>query len=106
MAKTDFSFGSIAVAAFGPSLLFGTGKGAILPVIALSARDRGGSVAMASVIVGLIGIGSLFSNIRASLSLARCGERRWLVGAAVVGVIGLALCLVPARVWLLAIGIF
>src|SRR5699024_388457 len=101
-----FSFRKIAIPAFGPSLLFGTAKGAILPVIALSARDAGASVAVASFIVGLVGIGSLFSNIPASLLIARWGERLSLVAAAALGAFGLVLCLLPAAVWLLGVGIF
>jgi MFS family permease len=105
MSDTPFSFKKIAIPAFGPSLLFGTGKGAILPVIALSARDLDASVAVASLIVGLIGIGSLFSNIPAALIIARYGERLSMVGAAAMSVLGLVLCLLPASVWLLALGV-
>ena len=60
--------------AFGPSLLFGIGEGAILPVVALSVRDLGGSVALAALVVTLIGIGSLVSNLPASLITSRWGE--------------------------------
>src|SRR3546814_16728951 len=81
MSDTSFSFKKIAIPAFGPSLLFGTGKGAILPVIALSARDLDASVALSGLIVGLLGIGSLFSNIPAALIIARYGERMSLIGA-------------------------
>lgn len=41
-----FSLRGIAVAAFGPTLLYGIGTGAILPVVALTARDLGASVAV------------------------------------------------------------
>ena len=78
-----FSLRKIAIAAFGPSLLFGLGEGAILPVIALSARDLGGSVALAALIVTLLGVGSLLSNIPASIVTTRYGERGAIVGAAV-----------------------
>src|SRR3546814_5805609 len=84
MSVSSFSLTQIAIPAFGPSLLFGTGKGAILPVIALSARDLDASVALSGLIVGLIGIGSLFSNIPAALIIARYGERLSMIGAAAV----------------------
>ena len=71
----DFNLWSIAVPAFGPSLLFGIGEGAILPVIPLSARDMGSSLAGAALVVALIGIGSLISNIPASIVTAKFGER-------------------------------
>ena len=67
MNDPAFRLREIAVAAFGPSLLFALGEGAILPVIALTVRQLGGSVALAALMVTLIGIGSLVSNIPASL---------------------------------------
>ena len=73
-----FTLRRIAVPAFGPSLLFGLGEGAILPIVPLSARDLGASVALAALAVALIGIGSLVSNIPASLITMRRGER-WAV---------------------------
>jgi len=83
MTPSSFSLRRIAVSAFGPSLLFGLGEGAILPVIPLSARDLGASVAVAALMVTLIGIGSLVSNIPASLITMHRGERWAIVAAAV-----------------------
>ena len=103
-----FSLRSIAVAAFGPTLLFGIGQGAILPVVALSARELGASVAVAALIVTLIGLGSWFFNLPASLVTLRFGERWSIVGAAVAA--GLALAAAAASstlavngLWLLAV---
>jgi len=103
-----FSLRSIAVAAFGPTLLFGIGQGAILPVVALSAREQGASVAVAALIVTLIGLGSWFFNLPASLVTLRFGERWSIVGAAVAA--GLALAAAAASstlasngLWLLAV---
>ncbi|WJH23639.1 MFS transporter [Pseudarthrobacter defluvii] len=103
-----FSLRSIAVAAFGPTLLFGIGQGAILPVVALSARNLGASVAVAALIVTLIGLGSWFFNLPASLVTLRFGERWSIVGAAVAA--GLALAAAAASstlasngLWLLAV---
>jgi hypothetical protein len=85
-----FSLRSIAVAAFGPTLLFGIGQGAILPVVALSARELGASVAVAALIVTLIGLGSWFFNLPASLVTLRFGECWSIVGAAVAAGLALA----------------
>lgn len=106
MNETTFSLKKIAVAAFGPALLFSIGEGAILPIIALSARNEGASVALAGLIVGLIGIGSLISNIPAAMLIARYGERLAMVWAAALSVLALILCLIPGQVWLLALGVF
>jgi MFS family permease len=82
MTAAPHSLRRIAVSAFGPSLLFGVGEGAILPVIPLSARNLGASVAVAALAVTLIGIGSLISNIPASLITMHRGERWAIVAAA------------------------
>lgn len=104
MTDIPFSWKKIAVPAFGPSLLDGLSKGAILPIVALSARDLGASVPMAGVVAALIGVGSLLCNIPAAMLTARYGERKAIAGAAIVSVLGLLLALVATQVWVLAIG--
>jgi len=102
----DFSLRNIAVPAFGPALLFSIGEGAILPVVALSARDLGASVAVAALIVTLIGLGSWFFNLPASLITLKFGERWAIVGAAAASAVALAAAalspLLPDGIWLLA----
>ena len=106
-APEPFTLRGIAVAAFGPTLLFGIGQGAILPVVALSARDLGASVALAALIVTLIGLGSWFFNLPASLVTLKFGERWAIVGAAVAAGLALAAAglssLIPNGLWLLAV---
>lgn len=101
----DFSLRTIAVAAFGPSVLFGVAEGAMLPVVALTARDRGASVALASLVVALLGIGSIVSNIPAGMLTTRIGERWSMVAAAGISLIGLALCLADVGLWPFAVGV-
>jgi MFS family permease len=103
---TDFSLKSIAVAAFGPSILFGFSQGAMLPVIAISAIDRGADVAVASVVVSMLGIGSLVTNIPSGIITTRFGERRSMVLAAGVSAVGLVLCLFQLGLVLFATGVF
>ena len=50
----SFSFRRIAVPAFGPSLLFGLGEGAILPIVPLMARELGRKGAGQFAVPGLI----------------------------------------------------
>jgi MFS family permease len=106
MTSTPFALRRIALSAFGPSLLFGLGEGAILPVIPLSARNLGGSVAMAALIVTLIGIGSLISNIPASLITMHRGERWAIVAAAVWCAVAMALCAWTSHLGVFALGSF
>ena len=105
-SPTDFSLWRIAIPAFGPSLLFGLGEGAILPIIPLMARDLGASVSMAALIVGLISIGSLLNNIPASLITMRWGERWAIVAAGVWSGLGMALCVFTSQLVLFAAGCF
>lgn len=102
----DFSLRSIAVPAFGPSLLFGIGEGAILPVIPLTARAMGASLSEAALVVALIGIGSLVSNIPASIITDKFGERRAMTGAAVVSLLAMLGCVFANQLWMLGLAIF
>jgi MFS family permease len=106
-ATKTFSLRSIAFPAFGPALLFCIGEGAVLPVVALSARDLGASVAVAALIVTLIGLGSWFFNLPASLITLKFGERWSIVGAAAAGALALTAAglssVIPNGLWLLAV---
>jgi len=101
-----FALRRIALPAFGPSLLFGLGEGAILPVIPLSARELGASVPLAALAVMLIGAGSLVSNIPASLITMHRGERWAIVAAAVWCAVAVALCAWTRHLGVFAIGCF
>ncbi|MBV6273266.1 MFS transporter [Alcaligenaceae bacterium CGII-47] len=104
--NSDFNMRQIALAIFGPSLLFGLGEGAIFPILALNATALGASEAWAGLIVALIGIGSLLSNIPAAILTDRFGERRAMIGAATFSLAALALCIVAHRPWVLGVGTF
>ena len=106
MTEPAFSLRRIAVPAFGPSLLFGLGEGAILPIVALSVRDLGGSVALAALMVTLIGIGSLVTNLPASFLTTRYGERWAIVGAAAWSAIAMAICMLVHQLAAFGVGVF
>ncbi|MBO9512672.1 MAG: MFS transporter [Variovorax sp.] len=105
-AEAPFSLRRIAVPAFGPSLLFGLGEGAILPIVPLTARDLGASVPTAALVVALISIGSLLNNIPASLITMRWGERWAIVAAGIWSALGMLLCLGTSNLLLFAAGCF
>jgi MFS family permease len=90
----EFQLRSIAVAAYGPATLFGLAEGAMMPVIALSAIDRGASTSIAALIAALLAIGSIVTNIPSGILATRIGERKSMIVAAIATVIGLAFCLV------------
>lgn len=80
----------IAVAAYGPTVLSSIGTGAVLPVLALTARDLGASVGTAAVIVSLLGTGMLVGDLPAGALAARFGERRALLAASLAEAVGMA----------------
>ena len=69
--------------------LFGLAEGAILPVIALSAIDRGASPSVAALVAALIGAASLATNIPAGILATRIGERRSMLVASALTLVGL-----------------
>lgn len=104
-ATDDFSLRSIALPAFGPTAVWSVGVGAVLPVVALSARDLGASVAMAAAFVLIEGISAFVSSLPAGSLVARIGERRALAGAAVVDALGAAVALLAPNLWTLGIAL-
>jgi len=105
-SPAEFSLRKIAIPAFGPSLLFGIGEGAILPIVPLVVRNLGGSVSMAAFVVTLISLGSLLNNIPASVITVRSGERGAIVVAGVWSALGMALCLLTHALVPFAAGCF
>ena len=85
----DVSWRTIAVPAYGPTVLVSVGQGAILPLIVLSARDLGASVTVAALVVALTGIGQLLGDLPAGALAARIGEQRALVLACSVDALAL-----------------
>ena len=80
----------IAVAAYGPTILSSVGTGAVLPVLALTARDLGASVGTAAVVVALLGVGMLAGDLPAGALAARIGERRALLAASLAEAVAMA----------------
>lgn len=101
----EFSLRSIALPAFGPTAVWSVGIGAALPVIVLSARDLGASVAVAAAFILIEGLSAFVSSLPAGSLVARIGERRALAGAAVVDALGAALALTAQTLWMLGLAI-
>lgn len=83
-SPTEFRLRSIAVAAYGPAIVSAIGYGAVMPVLALRARELGADVSTAAFMVSLLALGMLAFSLPAGALMARIGERRALVIAGVV----------------------
>jgi len=105
VSPQSFSLRRIALPAFGPSLLFGVGEGAILPIVPLTARELGASVSVAALVVTLIGVGSLVSNVPASTITTRFGERRAMVGASLWAAFAMLLCMLAGNLVVFSLAI-
>lgn len=81
---------SIALPAYGPSILSAVGTGAVIPVIVLSARDLGAGLNLSAFMVALLGVGQLAGDLPAGALAARIGERATLVGACALEAVGMA----------------
>lgn len=97
---------SIALAAYGPTIVVAIGSGAIMPLIALSARDLGASVGTAALMVGLLGIGQLAGDLPAGALAARIGEKRALILACLVDAGALLGAFLAQSVLMLAVAVF
>jgi MFS family permease len=96
---------SIVVPVYGPTILVAIGQGAILPLVALSARALGASVGTAALIVALIGVGQLIGDLPAGALAARIGEQRAVIGACVLDAVALLGAFLSQSVMVLAVAI-
>jgi MFS family permease len=100
---------SLGLTVYGPSFLFAVGQGAVIPIVALAAKDVGATVAIASLTVALRGIGALLFDLPAGALVARLGERRAMVVgtafllASLVGCV-LATSVIPFAIAMLLMG--
>ena len=81
MTSPQPNWGRLGASIYLPTGLSMVGVGAVSPLIALSARSLGASVAESAFIVGLLAIGGLVGALPAGVLATRFGERRVLIGA-------------------------
>ena len=101
----DFRFRNIWLVAYGPSIVSAIGHGAMMPVLALRARDLGADVSTAAAIVALTSVGMLITSLPAGALVARVGERRALVAAGFADAGAMVLAAVTDSVAWLAIAV-
>jgi MFS family permease len=87
--SNEVSIRSLGVSVYVPTFLFAVGQGAVIPIVALAAKDEGASVAVASFIVALRGLGILFFDLPAGWLVGRLGEQRAMVIGTVMVIVAL-----------------
>lgn len=75
---------AIAVPAYGPTILASLGLGAALPVVVAAAVAVGADLATASLLMATFSLGPILADLPIGALVARVGERRALIGAALV----------------------
>jgi MFS family permease len=105
-SSADFSLRSIAVPAYGPTVIAAIGSGAIVPIVALSALDLGASQSVAALTVGLGLIAELFFAVPAGALVHRVGERRALLWASAVDAVGAFVALTAPSLLVLMATVF
>jgi len=96
----------LGVSIYLPTAVSFIGFGAIVPLVPLTARALGASVAEAALVVALMGIGGLIGALPAGVIADRLGEKKSLVGALFVDVTCLIVCAFAPNEWVLAAAVF
>jgi len=96
----------LGVAIYLPTAVSFIGFGAIVPLVPLTARALGASVAEAALVVALMGIGTLIGALPAGVIADRFGEKKSLVGALFGDVTCLIVCAFAPNEWVLAAAVF
>ncbi|MEX2031694.1 MAG: MFS transporter, partial [Dehalococcoidia bacterium] len=87
-AAPPFRIRSLGLSVYLPTFLFAVGQGAVIPTIPQFATDLGASVALAAVVVGLRGVGTMVFDIPAGVLVGRFGERyATVIGTATLAVV-------------------
>jgi MFS family permease len=101
-----FSLRGVALAAFLPTLLFSIGEGAMIPLIPLVADSLGASLAFAGFIAAMVMVGELVGDIPSGAVVSRIGERKSMIGASLLAIVAVLVCIVAPNPGVLLVGIF
>jgi MFS family permease len=100
-----FRWRSVAVVVFLPSIVFSMGQFAIVPVIPALAQDLGSDLGGAALIASMLVVGQLIGDIPSGAVVARIGERRAMLVATGLALIGVVAMLVAPHPAVLGLGV-
>jgi MFS family permease len=104
--ERPFSLRGVALAAFLPTMLFSIGEGAMIPLIPLVADGLGASLAFAGFIAAMVMVGELVGDIPSGAVVSRFGERNSMIGASLLAILAVLVCIVAPNPVVLLVGIF
>ncbi len=91
---------------YGPTILFALGEGAVVPVLPVIAARLGADVATSALIASALVVGQLLGNLPAGWAVAKVGERRTMVFAGFLALVGCAGLITAMNLVLLAASVF
>ena len=91
---------------YGPTVLFGLGEGAVIPLIPIVAARLGADLATSGLIASALVIGQLCGNIPAGWLVARIGERLTMAVAGTIAIAGAMGLIFSPSLGLLAASVF
>lgn len=97
---------SLVLPLYAPSVLFAVGQGAVLPVIAVAARQDGASIPLAGAIVGVRGVGAVVGDLPSGALVQRFGDRRVVAVATALQVACGVAAAVSGSLLVLAVAVF
>lgn len=93
---------SLGLSVYVPTFLFAVGQGAVIPIVALAARDEGASLAVAGFIVALRGLGILAFDVPAGWLVSKLGEQRAMVVGTLIVIVSLVGSAFAPGIWAFA----
>ncbi len=89
---------------YAPTALYSVGQGAVVPILPSIAVGLGADLAVAALIAAALVVGQLFGNMPAGVLVHRIGERRSMIVAAAVSLIGVSAMLFASHIAVLGLG--
>ncbi|HWH97299.1 MAG TPA: MFS transporter [Pseudolysinimonas sp.] len=100
-----FRWRSVAVAVLLPTIVFSMGQFAIIPVIPALAQNLGTDLGGAALIASMLVVGQLIGDIPSGAVVARIGERRAMIAATGLALVGVVTMLLAAHPAVLGLGV-
>src|SRR5688572_21668838 len=103
--EPPFRWRSIVVVVFLPTIVFSMGQFALIPVIPALAGNLGADLGGAALIASMLVVGQLLGDIPSGAIVARIGERRAMLAAAGLALVGAATLLLAPHPAVLGLGV-
>lgn len=96
---------ALVLPVFVPSLIFSAGENVLLPMIPAGAEKLGADLTAASLVAGMIMVGTLIADIPAAKFVARIGERKGMILASILAAFGLIVSAFATNLWVMGFGV-